>query len=62
MLTTLLNWPTKSGRQYILVAGNSRSKINLLLNNHCLWPRYGGGRSLEVIYTENAFGTPNGDR
>ena len=34
----------------------------MLLKNHWLWPRYGGGWSLEVIYTENAFGTPNGDR
>ena len=61
MLTILLNWPTKSGRRYI-VAGNWRSKIDLLLKNYWPWPRYGGGRSLEVIYTENAFGTPNGDR
>ena len=61
MMTILLNWPTKSGRQY-MVAGNCRSKMDLLLKNHWPWPRYGGGRSLEVIYTENAFGTPNGDR
>ena len=60
MLTILLNWPTKSGRRYI-VAGNWRSKIDLLLKNHWPWPPYGGGRSLEVIYTENAFGTPNSD-
>ena len=38
------------------------SKIDLLLKNHWPWPRYGGGRSLEVIYTENTFGTPYGDR
>ena len=37
-------------------------KIDLLLKIHWPWPRFGGGRSLEVIYTENAFGTPNGDR
>ena len=49
------------GRRYI-VAGNCRTKIDLLLKNHWPWPRYGGGRSLEVIYTENASGTPNGDR
>ena len=60
MRTILLNWPTKSGRRYI-VAGNLRSKNDLLLKNHWPWPRYGGGRSLEVIYTENAFGIPNGD-
>ena len=62
MLTILLNWPTKSGRRYSLVAGNWRSKIDLLLKNHWPWPRCGGDRSLEVISTENAFGTPNGDR
>ena len=61
MRTILLNWPTKSGRRYI-VAGNWRSKIDLLLKNHWQWPRYEGGQSLEVINTENAFGTPNGDR
>ena len=44
------------------MAGNWRSKIDLLLKNHWPWPRYGGGRSLEVIYTEKAFGTPYGDR
>ena len=37
-------------------------KIDLLLKKHWPWPCYGGGRSLEVIYTENAFGTTNGDR
>ena len=51
----------QSCHRYI-VAHNWRSKIDLLLKNHWSWPRYGGGLSLEVIYTENAFGTPNGDR
>ena len=37
-------------------------KNDLLLKNHWPWPRYGGGQSLEVICTENTFGTPNGDR
>ena len=36
--------------------------MDLLLKYQWPWPRYGGGRSLEVIYAENAFGTPNGDR
>ena len=56
-MSVLLNWPTKSGRGYI-VAGKWRSKIDLLLKIHWPWPRYRGGRSLEVIHTENAFGTP----
>ena len=61
MLTILLYIQAESGRRYI-VARNWRSKIDLLLKNQCPWPRYGGGRSLKVIYAENAFGTPNGER
>ena len=44
------------------MAGNWRSKVDLLLKNHWPWPRYGGGRPFEVIYAKNAFGNPNGDR
>ena len=54
MLTILIYWPPLGDDRYI-VAGNWRSKVDWA------WPRYGGGRPLEVIYVENVFVTPNGD-